>query len=1019
MRQGAPGEAEAHQQFEPSLVDQSVESKAQGKSQSKAQSEMDEPILSPTQEHYLKRELLKLQCEGELERFNNPLALRSFGFPFTDGDPREKTLSTAKPRDSVDTIDREVSETYPMIRFFFTRFVATMPFLSPQHQDYQQFWAGKVQVFYEHFMSMSMSESLDREETTKRKKMARKLEKLVLTMFNSGVGTVNEAEYYSSGKLALTNGVVESKRFQKLLFQSKETLQAHLAKGEYVNGIMLNVCGVRKLKKANNKFLSGLNLAKTHETHYEFVIKTQLDISESQPVFVSRRYTSFKELHSKLKKKFPGKQLPKLPSKVKSIISLGGDDEGEDDDDYERIDDDEDEEEDHEEREREIEEEQMAKKHDDEIRKNLSQLFQSLKLDNSKDYKDSNPKTPTMPQHSQFDSNSSPKTPKSPIKKSAMSILSPRQWTSPKSSRSSSQENRLPREKTRVGLRSYLRNLIKDVEIAHCDILREFLFKDKIHTLSSEDQIDLKIRENLDLLLLLNQVRFQKESYAKITKLKEESLPLRAKLLESDNGLVDLFQELKTKEHVSELSPMLRNFIEWSKVEIAATIYIMFLGNDNSYEFYSQVKRLHRLMPYSIMINILRFTNPMSIMKAMMDLLMANPFGGKSLLQTLFYGILSDDMKSQTKVITELEQKIGHTELIDRLKYFVYDCTDSDLIASVKREAKELQSDVVLTVMISPQLYELSYVDDDLTGQVFESYNEYKRLLMCEDDAEQLALVNQEKVELYSNLKSLYKLYVRNRDKEIMQQLWSEPELISILKELFTMFYKPLVSLFSSAHVDVAFRNFESFMDDLIHLIDHLSHEMYVTDTSKIVDSIMKVIDSHVDEFYQFVHETYVHDKQGLFDKLIRWISDILSFLRHAKDHHATTMRINLQQLLQDSPGVDVEAVLLELDVIIANVKKRHEKYQRKLARDESKSKSLMDQNWKSINDIDVFKTTDFGINEHDLMEMEEDEDDDDEDNEQELERKSVLLQEPTTENIEKLVPKFRDQLIELLKSYS
>jgi hypothetical protein len=936
--------------------------------------------LTPAQEHYLKRELLRLQSDDEIAQFNDPMALRHFGSPFTPSDPRTFEGSMA--------MDNSVSSEFPLCRYFFTHFLITVPFLSADHQDLTQFWVKKVQVFFEHFMSMSMSETMDREEETKRKKMALRLQRLILMIYNSGIGTVNELEYYNKEKLEITGGAVESKRMQKLLFPSKDTLKDHLSKGVFVNGISLNISGVRKVKKSNNKFLSGLNLTKTHETHFEFLITTQLELNEAEKVIVSRRYKEFKDLHHKLKKKFPGKHLPKLPSKVKSMISLGSD-EPEADEEIEDLDE--------EEQQEELEQEKLAKQHDEEIRQNLSNLFKGLKFDSPQA-----PRTPVPQSNGKFDSPTSPDSPR----KTAKSLLSPKRWNQKKVE----SENKLPREKTRVGLRAYLRELLKDIEVAHSDILKEFLFKGKLRHLTHDDEIDIQIRENLDLLLLLNQVKFQREAYSKITKLKENSLPLRAKLLESDKGIVEIFDEFRTKEHISELSPMLRNFFDWSKVEIAATIYQVFLGNDGSYELYSQVRRLHKLMPYSIMINILKFTNPMSIMKTMIDLLMANPFGGKSLLQTLFYGILSDDMKSQGRVIEELETKIGYKEIIRRFRFFVYECTDYDLIESIKYESKEMETDVVLTVMISPKLYELSEISDDLVGSVFESYNEYKKLKIYEDDPEQLAFVNHETLELYSDLRTLYKLYVRNRDKEIMQQLWSEPELTAILRELFTMFYQPLVNLFSNAHIDVAVKNFESFMDDLISVVDKLTHDMYTSDTTKIVDDIMGVLNDHEDEFYQFVHDTYINDKQGIFDKLVRWINDILVFLRNAKNIDNTNqLRIDFQQMFQNL-DVDESGIMDELDAIIESVKRRHEEYNKKLSKQAAKNLNLVDENWDMINNVEVFKSSDFGLNDHDIEDLEGENDGESLRTRQEEVKK--------TDCIKELLPEFKKQLIGVLSSY-
>ncbi|CDR44747.1 CYFA0S15e02234g1_1 [Cyberlindnera fabianii] len=989
--------------------------------------------VTPAQEHYLKRELIRLQLEDEVEQFNDPFALRHFGPPFTADDPKKvggksrsfKRKSSKKPSMSIDTSrsnNESISEQFPLTKYFFSNFVLTLPFLSREQQDYDEFWVQKVQVFFEKFMSMSMSESMDRDEASKRKKMGNKLQKLLIMMYNSGIGTTNELEYYEHTKSEIKGDEVESKTIQKLLFPTKEKLQDHLSEGVFLNGINVNVCGVRKVKTANNAILSGLNLTKAYEEHYEFLIKTRVDLPESENVYVSRRYSDFKDLHHRLKAKYPGKQLPKLPSKVKSIVNLGSSNE----DQFEPIQEFEDMDED------EIQEAKLNEQHDLEIRKSLTDLFKDLNLESQQEQ----PKTPITQSTEKFTPQSSSK---SPLKSSMGFLKSPKIWGSEKKNKSSSSsssttssstakrantttsskanevENKLPREKSRVGLRGYLRELLKDIEVSHSEILKEFLYKGKIIKLSNEDLIDIKIRENLDLLLLVNQVKFQREAYNKINTLKKASLPLRAELLYSDNGIMKIFEEFKTKEHISELSPMLKNFIDWSKVEIAATIYQLFLGSDGSYELYTQLRRMHKLLPYSIMINILRFTNPMSIVKTMVDLLVASPFGGKSIMQTLFSGILSDDIKSQTKVIAELEAKIDQKEIIQRMKMFVFEAPSYDLVQEIRRESKDMNTDLLLTLIISPRLSDYSYVSEDLIGRVFQSYNEYKKLEKSEDNHENLEFINHEMLELYSDLKTLFKLYVRKRDKEIMKQLWAESELISILKEMFTMFYQPLVNLFASAHVDVAFKHFEDFMDDLVALLDVLTHEIYVKDTSQIVDDIMKLLEKHEDSFYQFLHDVYMNDKDGIFEKLVNWINGVLKFLRHAKDINPTVVskRIDFNEMLKDE-SVNKEEVLKEVNVIIDLVKKHHEEYKKKIAKQQDKKFNVVEENWDAINKIEIFQTSDFGINDHDIISLGSDDDDDDEMTDSVLESDKNA----DTTHIKTLLTPFKRQVLEILRSY-
>lgn len=964
--------------------------------------------ITPTREHFLKRELLRLQLAKEFEQFNDAYALRRFGYPFTKSDPREYKVEKkikngdVKQPDPDDTLDA-----FPLSKYFFNNFVLTIPFLSSKHQNTEEFWIKKVQVFYEHFMNLSMSESFDRDELTKRKKLGLKLTRVILMFYNSGIGTTNEAIYYEKDKEEVGETIKGSK-LDKLMFPSKETLQDHIAQGTFINGINVNVAGVRLVKKANNKFWSNLNFTKSHETYYEFLIKSRVELDESYDICVARRYHDFKELSHALKKRYPGKQLPKLPSKIKSEINVGGSNGDVDDFDEDNEDDEDD--------------EDTTKKHDEEIRRSLTNLFKDLKIDPST-INEKNPETPVLNQNPVFaETPKSPKSPKStklfksPTKNLFRSPSTSEKKTQSNNPDASTDNNKLPREKMRVSLRAYLRELLKDDEVSHCDLLKEFLFKGQIFKLSNEEEIDIKIRENLDLLLVLNQVKFQTEAYAKISALREQTMPLRVKLLESDNGIIEVFDELKTKEHITELSPMLRNFIDWCKINIAATIYQLFLGNDNSFEFYSQVRRFHKMLPYSVMINILKFTNPMSIMKTMLDLMMASPFGGKSLLQTLFYGILTDDIKAQLKTINELEIKIHHEDILRRLKYFVYDCEDVDLLEAIKQESKELNADLLLTIIITPKLSEYSDVDDEIVGTVFESYKEYKKMKATDDTDEKL-LINHEKAELYSNLKAVFKLYVKNHDKDILKQIWAEPELTSILKDLLTMFYQPLVNLFKNAHVDVAFKNFENFMDELIITIDRLTNEIYVSDTSKIVDEIMRVLDTHEDEFYQFLHDVYITDSGQIFQQLIEWINSILNFLRNSKNINVSSSNIHKKLDISEivSNSSNSPEIIKEIDSIIEQVKLQRQQHMEKLSKQQKQKQDLITDNWDAINNIEIFNTGDFGLNEHDVLELNDESESEDEDNDHKIKIKP--REEMKTDEIEKLVPMFKDSVVDILKN--
>lgn len=112
----------------------------------------DGVFLSLKQEHYLKRELLKLQIDREVEGladFNN---IGIFGYPFIDHNNPSKYA--------------DGFEKFPILRHIFLNYIKSFPFVSSASDA--EFWQGTVQPFLEGFASKGISSSEDREEASKR-----------------------------------------------------------------------------------------------------------------------------------------------------------------------------------------------------------------------------------------------------------------------------------------------------------------------------------------------------------------------------------------------------------------------------------------------------------------------------------------------------------------------------------------------------------------------------------------------------------------------------------------------------------------------------------------------------------------------------------------------------------------------------------------------------------------------------------------------------------------------------------
>lgn len=107
--------------------------------------------------------------------------------------------------------------------------------------------------------------------------------------------------------------------------------------------------------------------------------------------------------------------------------------------------------------------------------------------------------------------------PKSPTSKRDQILRS----LSPRPKEHASDENHVLREKNRLTLRSFLRQIIKDKRLVRSRALAAFLLHDPIEKLSKEEEVDIERRLELDRLRLAEQQQFVEESRKRARELEQ------------------------------------------------------------------------------------------------------------------------------------------------------------------------------------------------------------------------------------------------------------------------------------------------------------------------------------------------------------------------------------------------------------------------------------------------------------------------------------------------------------------
>ena len=237
--------------------------------------------------------------------------------------------------------------------------------------------------------------------------------------------------------------------------------------------------------------------------------------------------------------------------------------------------------------------------------------------------------------------------------------------------------------------------------------------------------------------------------------------------------------------------------------------------------------------------------------------------------------------------------------------------------------------------------------------------------------------------QLFAHLKQLLKFYTRQRDKVQMQSVIEEPVTLNLFRDLFTIFYEPLVRVYKSANVYNSVTDFAAFADDTFSVLTALQRQDVSADPNQTVQAFIDLCARHQDNFYKFVHEVHIHDN-GLFSALMTWIEGILEFLRHGPKGRRLDMNALFQGAV-DVGHINKGATITEINALIKWQEERKKWHQDKTRQKMAADSSLANGSTvSSTPGSTTFKSSDFGLNESDLADL--DDDDDESEDEEELE---------------------------------
>lgn len=351
--------------------------------------------------------------------------------------------------------------------------------------------------------------------------------------------------------------------------------------------------------------------------------------------------------------------------------------------------------------------------------------------------------------------------------------------------------------------------------------------------------------------------------------------------------------------------------------------------------------------------NVIRLTNPAAVMSAILDVFLAQPFGARSLLQRIFSLTLNDGIRSVQKAIDSLASRIDDKVFVDKIVKFV-EAPDS-LKAEIRQEAKSMDIDIIVAII------QTEAIEPEILPQQMETiFNAYVAFNSAVENTDEKL---KQGAQLFSYLKQLLKLSTRQRDKTMMLNLIEETVTLQLFRDLFTIFYEPLVRVYKSANVYNSVSDFAVFIDDMIQVVERFHQQDASADPNQTVQAFIDLCARHEHNLYKFIHEVHTHD-DGLFTQLMGWIEDILEFLR--KGPRNGTLNINALFEGAVSTGiVDKEKAIKEVNELIAWQEAR-----KKWHHDKTRQKMAAESNTGFDAILSSFSSKDFGLDQEDIDEL-------------------------------------------------
>ncbi|GAA98308.1 uncharacterized protein L969DRAFT_46989 [Mixia osmundae IAM 14324] len=461
----------------------------------------------------------------------------------------------------------------------------------------------------------------------------------------------------------------------------------------------------------------------------------------------------------------------------------------------------------------------------------------------------------------------------------------------------------------RRALRAWLRDTLSVRTVGHSKETAQFLLLGPISP-KEADVKDIRRREVIDEARKAGRVQVA-QGAAERTRAMQTFWHEASDEVINGDGLLAISEALRQSPTIEGLPTKYQKSIEWMRMGLAQGLYDLLCCGEHSAALFTKVKGLHAAFPWFLVRQAFKIPSTNLMAKALQDILLAKPFGNKSLLQRTLATVLEDDPTQLHQQIEACRARISSSVMCDKLTAFVYSSRDNKEM--VRHHAEDNNLELVVAIVRGADMPRLDKFDLE---RILKAGKQYRAFMKKSPTPVAKATQDNPSIRLIFDLQIFLRLISRERDAQQIRGLMTEDSTAEALEVIIQPIFELIKRTYKTGNMSNALGDLQRFLDQLIIIVDALRSR--IQDPQKAVRILARLLSRHQQALYTFLH--FIHRDDTVIEEFFQWFWTITVFLRRG-----LAETIDLDALLPTETN-DRNYLLDEIDDVVEYQRKKRTK---------------------------------------------------------------------------------------------